>query len=67
MADQMADNKTGGAQEMAREQVVLSTGEASGTPSSPSPGTEGVDLATIARMLSQTRETIDRTAGNTSH
>ena len=58
----MADDKTEGTQEMAKEQLVLSTGEAAGTPS---PVAKGVDLDTVIRLLAQTRD--HRTTGSAGH
>ncbi|ROT60657.1 hypothetical protein C7M84_021808 [Penaeus vannamei] len=46
----MADDKTEGTQEMAKEQIVLSTGEAAGTPS---PVAKGVDLDTAAQATEE--------------
>ncbi|ROT67655.1 hypothetical protein C7M84_014239 [Penaeus vannamei] len=59
MADNMADDRTEGTEEMAGEQVVP-TRQAAGTPPPSSPVVTGVDLDTIIRLLSQTRETIER-------
>lgn len=66
MADNMTDDRTGGTQEIAGEQVVLSTGAVSGTPPSPTGGTVEVDLETTIRMLSQTREIIEQQAVQTT-
>jgi len=61
MADNMADDRTEGTQEMAGEQVVP-TRQAAGTPPPSSLVVTGVDLDTIIRLLSQTRETMERQA-----